>query len=153
MSTHHGHTEMVIPRTALFAAGALMLGSLVFVYLARTTDTGLPAAPMAAVVEQRSLTFEDSADGGLVVTDHLSGEVVALLSDQDDGLVEAMLRGLKHGRVIARAEGQAVYVLTLYEDGRLAIADPDSGVDISLASFGGRNRAMFASFLTVEKPR
>lgn len=142
----HGH-DMIIPKPLLYAAGALMLGSLAFVYIARETDTMLVRSPESAPVAQRSLTFADSPDGGLVVTDHLSGEVVALLSDADDGLVEAMLRGLKHGRVIARAEGEAVYVLTEWENGRLTIADPSSGVDINLASFGGLNKRIFASFL------
>ncbi|SEA33933.1 photosynthetic complex assembly protein PuhC [Rubrimonas cliftonensis] len=136
-----------IPRGLVLAAAALALFTMVAVVYGRATDTGLMLAPQAEAVETRSLYFTDSADGAMVVTDAVSGQMVALLSEGQDGFIRGVLRGLTRGRAVTREGGDDVLALTRWDDGRLSISDPATGERFFLNSFGADNLQAFARLL------
>ncbi|MFN3614192.1 MAG: photosynthetic complex assembly protein PuhC, partial [Rubrimonas sp.] len=115
------HDDIRIPRALLWAAAALVLFSLAAVMVGRATDRGLSLTPTAGVAETRSLMFAHQPGGNIEVVDALSGQMVALLSADQDGFIRGVLRGLTRGRAVTRTTGADVYVLTRWDDGRLSI--------------------------------
>lgn len=148
-----GHDEIIVPRLVVRAVAALMAFSLVAAVWGRQTGQGTLMTAPAPAVEERRLSFADAADGALVVTDALSGQVVALLSTGQDGFIRGVLRGLSRGRAVNRIEGGDVYVLTRWDDGRLSITDPASGERFDLNAFGKDNLRAFAQLLTSQEDR
>jgi putative photosynthetic complex assembly protein len=151
----HDHAqEPPLPRLLLRAVIGLILFSIVAVVIGRFTETGLVMTAPSTPVEQRELTFEVLESGELMVKDHQSAQMVALLPVGKDGFIRGVLRGLERGRALSRAQGPEVYTLTRYADGRLSIADPLTDERFDLNSFGRDNLAAFAQLLPSreEKP-
>lgn len=139
--------DIQIPRGLLFALAALAAFTIAAVLWGRATETGLVMVPEATAVESRTLYFTDTADGDLVVTDAMSGQMVALLSAGQDGFIRGVLRGLTRGRAVSREEGDDALALTRWDDGRLSISDPVTGERFDLNAFGTDNLAAFARLL------
>jgi putative photosynthetic complex assembly protein len=142
----HRHDNM-IPRAMLLALLGMILFSIAAVIVGRATETGLRITAEVPAAEERSLTFHTALDGALEVRDAGDGRVVALLPPGKDGFMRGVLRGLTRGRAVGRVEGEDVYVLTRWTDGRVSIADPVSGERFDLNSFGVDNVATVASLL------
>ena len=148
----HAHDDnIVIPRAILLGALAVVLFSLVAVFVGTATRQGLVLTPEARAVEERLLRFETMPDGRLVIGDPVSGQMVALLSVGQDGFIKGVLRGLTRGRAVSRLdEGTDVantFLLTRWDDGRISLADPVSGQRFDLNSFGKDNVRAFAQLL------
>jgi putative photosynthetic complex assembly protein len=144
----HDHaTESPIPRLILRAAVALALFALVAVAFGRLTGQGLVLTPAATAVETRDLRFETLPDTSVMVTDVADGRMVALLKPGEDGFIRGVLRGLSRGAALERIEERNVYVLTRWDDGRLSIADPETGARFDLNSFGKDNLGAVARLL------
>lgn len=96
---------------------------------------------------ERSLRFFDEADGTVRVEDGASAEVLGRFGPGEGGFIRASVRSLVHQRRI-RGEGAAVpFKLTRWENDALTLADPVTGRNVEVSSFGPDNRAIFANLL------
>ncbi|MFZ4649103.1 MAG: photosynthetic complex assembly protein PuhC [Rubrivivax sp.] len=138
-------TASAIPAWAPWVAGAALLVLLLGVAGLRLGGWN-PAQPPGAALVERPLRFADTADGGVAVIDHDTGERVALLHGEQ-GFVRGVLRGLARERRQQAVSVQRPYLLSLHEDGRLLIRDESTGRRIDLASFGPDNAAVFLRWL------
>ena len=139
--------DIVVPRGALAAAAVLMLFTIALAGTARLTGRNHVVLPPTAAVASRDLTFTDRADGGIVVTDIGTGQPVTVIAPTTGGFLRGIMRGLvREHRLNELAPGSA-FRLTRWADGRLSIADPQTGEHIELAAFGPTNEAVFARLL------
>jgi len=105
------------------------------------------------VVAARELRFADRADGGVEVTDAVSGQEIRRLLAGEDGFIRSTLRGLVRARR-ARGAGQAVpFRLGLRQSGQLLLLDPATGQSIDLWAFGNTNAEAFAGLLAANTPQ
>lgn len=132
------------------AAGRPWLGWTLCLVVAATLGLVLwqplvgPAAEDAPPVRwQRSLHFEDRANGDIGVVDAGSGQEVARFSGEQ-GFVRGALRALVRERVRRGLGPEQPFALIGHTDGRLTLHDPATGTRIALESFGPSNAAVFA---------
>jgi putative photosynthetic complex assembly protein len=142
----HAH-EAPIPRLLLRAVLGLVLFSIVAVLVGRATERGLVMTQPSTAAEEIRLVFAAQPGGDMVVREDGTGRMVALLPADGDGFIRGVLRGLERGRALHRSSGEAVYVLTRWQDGRLSIIDPDTGERFDLNGFGADNLKAFARLL------
>ncbi len=133
------------PRGALLGAAALIGLSILAAGAARLTSDG-PARPKGAVVMQRDLRFEDRPDGGIAVFDAADGHAVDTLAPGTNGFIRASLRSLASRRKF-NGDGNDVWRVTAWSDGRLTLDDRESGGVIDLEAFGQTNEMAFARLL------
>lgn len=134
-----------IPRWAVGVALAMLAGLLALLAGLRLAGYQ-PAQLPAAVVAERVLGFADAAGGAVTVTDARSGQVLAVMRGEQ-GFLRGVLRGMARERRARDVPLQRPYVLSLREDGRLLLNDPETGQRIDLASFGPDNAAVFLRWL------
>lgn len=138
-------TSSLFPRWAPRAAVAALVLLIGAIGALRLSGWAPASAPSAAVAE-RLLRFSDQADGGVLVTDAATGEPVQTLHGEQ-GFLRGVLRGLARDRRANGVDQLPPYRLSLHAEGRLLIADTQTGHFIDLASFGRDNAAVFARWL------
>lgn len=146
------------PRGALAAAGALIAASLAMVTGVRVgvlpyQDTFVRAHAASEVAIERRLTFDDGAQGAIVVRDADSRMLLANLPAGGDGFVRGVMRGLAYHRTLNKTPHGTPFILQRLTDGGLILIDPGTNRQIDLGAFGASNKAAFARFLTVESER
>ncbi len=137
--------QVLFPRWLPRTVGALLLALLLGVASLRLAgfDTSEPVGP---VVQARTLHFADTADGAVRVSDALTGEELAVMRGEQ-GFLRGVLRGMARDRRMNQVGPYPPYTLSLHTDGRLRLADPQTGQRYDLASFGPDNAAVFARWL------
>ena len=98
-------------------------------------------------VAQRALSFDDAPDGGILVTDGLSGEVALTLPPGTNGFLRGALRAMADRRRVASKSQDAPFLLTAWGDGRITIEDPETGERVAVSSFGPTQVRSFAALL------
>lgn len=147
MSQAASTDHLAFPRGVLYAAGALLLFTLVVAGVARATGRNHVALAPTAVVSQRDLLFADRADGGVVITEAGTGRPVAVIAPETGGFLRGIMRGLVREHELAQGAAGSSFRLTRWADGRLSIGDPASGEQFELEAFGPTNEAAFAALL------
>lgn len=137
------------PRGVLIGAAALVGLSLVSASAARLTRSG-PALPTGTVVMERDLRFEDRPDGSIAVYDARSSAEIDVLAPGTNGFIRASLRSLANRRKLNH-DGNDVWHVAAWNDGRLTLDDRESGGVIDLEAFGETNEQAFARLLTPGK--
>lgn len=148
------------PVGALYAAGGLIAIALIIVGSIRA---GLVPAPETAPqarerlkvqpVVAREFTFQDRADGALVVGDPATGQPAMILAPgSNSGFIRGVMRGLMRERMLHETERSAPVTVTQWADGALTLEDKSTGRIIELGSFGSTNRAAFAQLLVPFMP-
>lgn len=133
----------VFPRLPLLAVGAVIAGAIGLAALGPAAG-GRSAPPSGAVVAERTLRFEDRADGAVVVREG-ADEVAVFEGEQ--GFLRGALRGLARLRKMDGLDGTAPFRLAAWADGRLTLTDSATGERIELEAFGTTNAAVFARLL------
>jgi putative photosynthetic complex assembly protein len=143
--TEPARQSNAFPRGPLYGAGALLLVALCAAGAGRVFGAdGRP--PASHVLAARDLTFEDRADGAVIVADADHPGHVTVMTGEN-GFLRGTLRGLARTR---RSEGigpALPFRLTAWTDGRLTLDDPSTGREIELEAFGSLNEAVFARLL------
>jgi putative photosynthetic complex assembly protein len=106
----------------------------------------MPEAPAAEAV---AISFEDRADGAVVVRTE-DGAERAVLAPGTNGFIRGVLRGLARERRMNGKGADTPFHLVLRVDGRLALADPATGRTLDLGAFGHTNADAFARLLRPE---
>ena len=110
MAHHHHHAQL--PRAALVGAGVLIAFTIVAAAFGRLTGAGVTEMPDGRAIQVRALDFRDTADGGVAVRDHASGEAVARIAPGHQGFVRGVLRGFARARRLAGVDDAPPFVLT-----------------------------------------
>lgn len=141
------HDDIALPRPALISVAALVLLSLVFAAFARLTDVGTTRNPTSAPVLEASLTFEDRADGAVVVYHDGTRDVVEVYAPGTNGFIRGVLRGMARERMLRGVGPEPPFVLTRWVDGRHTLRDAATGRHVELDPFGPTNVGVFARLL------
>lgn len=147
-----GDPGIIVPTPALVMAGALIVVVLALAVSARWFNTGAFREPVAAVAVERALRFTDALDGGILVTDGVTGAQAAALPAGTNGFLRGALRTLTRGRRLAGIGAEAPFRLVRYVDGRLVLHDPATGQQVTISSFGPTQVAAFDQLLMAPAP-
>ncbi len=156
MSTVHNHIhKQTIPKPALWGAFALMVMTLVLAAYsrhARLEEARITAqtSPPNQAIEEIRVTFEDRADGAIVVREAAPPHaVVSVVAPQTNGFVRGVLRGMfRHRKLESMSMRDASFRLAREADGHLTLTDDETGRRVDLDSFGPTNSASFATILS-----
>jgi putative photosynthetic complex assembly protein len=146
------------PKPALIGAAGLVLGALVLTTGVRLNWPGFPPAAVPDVrpvdtepLQHRAIRFVTLEDGGIIITDQVTGETLRELGPNEGGFISGALRGLRRSHMQRGLTSTIEADLTLWADGRLTLVDlaggPSTPAVIDLHAFGATNRAAFASLL------
>jgi putative photosynthetic complex assembly protein len=143
------------PRGALVGAGVLIGFAMAATAAVRLGVVAPAASPHAvrmaagvAATEVRELAFLDQSDGGVLIRDTRSGDVVARIEPaRDQGFVRGVMRSFARERRMHGIGGTPPFQLTLWADGQLSLTDSATGRTVELGAFGPDNRAAFARLL------
>lgn len=135
------------PRPLVWAAVVFVI--LTFILAIAATQFGIGKAPdvYGAAVAQRSLTFADAADGGILVHDASDGSLALTLPQGTNGFLRGALRSLASTRRRSGVSAEAPFVLTAWQDGRVSIEDPSTGERVAVTSFGPTQVKSFVALL------
>ena len=136
------------PRWVLLTAGGILAFSLISVALVRITGNG-PDQLAAAVTAERSLRFEDRADGGISVIDGQSAELLTTVHGEQ-GFLRGAVRTLARERRSRQLGPEQPFQLIARADGRLTLFDPATGQRVELEAFGPSNAGVFSPFLAMK---
>ncbi len=139
-------------RAPLFAAGALVVGSLIAVAAVRTTGFGAMHEPDAPAVEVREFRFEDRPDGSIVVLDKSGEHVVDTVAPGTNGFLRGTMRGLARERKRQGVGPELPFRMVGRADGKLTLEDPGTGRRVDVGSFGPTNAAVFAALMAHHGP-
>jgi putative photosynthetic complex assembly protein len=136
-----------LPRATVWAAGALLALSIGAAAFTRHTGIGAQSPEEVRIVHQRSLRFEDRADGSVAVLDAATGRPLVMLPAGSHGFVRATLRSFARERRQHGIGEAPPFTLGVLSDGRLQLADAATGRRVGLEAFGPDNAAAFARLL------
>lgn len=136
------------PRGALIAAAALIGFSLVATAAGRVAMLHAPPARAQPAPSQSvALRFADAADGAVLVRDGRDNRVIASLAPGTNGFIRGVMRGLARERKSLGIGEGPPFLLSRWNDGRLALEDTATGRQIDLDAFGDSNKDAFAQLL------
>jgi putative photosynthetic complex assembly protein len=142
------HTERdSFPRGPLYAIGAILALTLVAVSVVRVGELGSSFVSTAAAHDERTLRFEDRADGSIAIIDVRKNETIENIAPGTNGFLRGALRGLARERKRMGAGAETPFVLTARSDGRLTLDDPVTKRQVDLKSFGPTNASVFEQLL------
>jgi putative photosynthetic complex assembly protein len=146
---HHRDTDEIIPSWAAGLGGLLMIAVLAATtWSVATEGRPVPApATSAPVAESRSLSFTYHPTGAVTVHDGETGALVADLTMNEGGFVSGVLRVMALERRQSAIGIEKPFRLTAYGDGRLSLADPETGRMIDINAFGRTQVETFAALL------
>lgn len=137
-----------IPKGILVAAFILVCTVIAVVAGARLAgyrpDNGLG---QATSVESRMLRFADMPNGGVSVTDAVTGQTVSIADPGTNGFLRGSLRGLMRARKREGVDFSEPFRLERWSNGDLTLLDPKIGTLIDLNAFGHTNTAVYSAFL------
>lgn len=141
----------IIHRRGVFAAGALVVLTVVTVAATQLTGGGKVYTPQGELTASADLHFTDEADGLVAVYDAVTGTRLIEYGEDEGVFVRVVMRGVARQRRL-RGEGAEVPVRLAQMDGvRLWLIDPTNGIEIYLNAFGPDNVAAFAEILEREE--
>ena len=103
--------------------------------------------PTATLVAERTLRFEDRADGAVVVVNADTNKTVEVMTGQN-GFLRGTLRGFARTRKLDHIGDVDPFQLSSWSDGRLILKDPSTGRYVDVESFGQTNEAVFGHMLS-----
>jgi len=141
------HANQPFPAHVLYAAGALVVASLVLALIGRVTGFGTTKMPDTEPVQTVEVRFEDRAQEGLAVFDASTGHELLTFDAGTDGFVRGVVRSFTRERKLESIGREPNFVLSRWDNGRMAIEDPAINRVVELNGFGRDNAAIFARVL------
>lgn len=136
------------PKKLLIAIGLMLAFVLSIVTWMRMGATGIDPVPAYAPIVERSLRFEDRADGSILVRDAQSNTEIAKVLPGTNGFLRSTMRGLARERKRREIGSEPPFLLAIRTDGRLSLGDPATGRYLDLDAFGPTNADVFRHFLS-----
>ena len=142
--------DRMIPKVLIRAMLALVLATLAIATFARVTDRPLVSTPPVSPVKaQAALILEADAASGAATVLLADGSVLVELAPEEGGFIAGVNRVIVRERTKHRAAQGAPILLQAFENGRMAITDPETGWSADLMGFGETNAAAFARLLAM----
>lgn len=149
-----GDPTFHVPRVPLYSAVALAGFTFLLAIGARRYGIGSAPEPISVPVEERAIRFLPQDDGSLAVLDVNSGvEVVRLRSEGGNGFLFGAKRGIDYKRNLAHVDPETPFALTRWQNGRITLDDPATGMHIAVNSFGPTQVASFEQLFRRGEPR
>ena len=140
----------MIPKVLIRAMLALVLTTLALATFARVTDRPLVSTPPVSPVKAEALMILDAdATSGAATVRLPDGAILAELGPQEGGFIAGINRVIVRERTKNRVAQGAPILLQAFENGRMAIIDPETGWSADLMGFGETNAAAFARLLAM----
>jgi putative photosynthetic complex assembly protein len=140
------NNERALSPAVLIGVTVCVVALLSAVLAARLTGFDASAVPEAAVLETRMLGFRDLPGGVVEVYDWESRELLERFPSGEGSFLRGVVRSLVRQRA-GLESATAPFQLTLLDDQRLILSDPETGEDINLNAFGPTNLAVFSAFI------
>jgi putative photosynthetic complex assembly protein len=135
-----------IPRAPLLVGAALLLVTLAVIdfggLLGKSGNTH-PGGPLVS----RALTFEDRADGAVLVRNGETGALVTTLEPGSNHFLRGALRALTRERRKDSIGRATPFQLIAWQDGALTLEDPATGQTVAIDAFGDTQKAVFVKLL------
>lgn len=143
-----------VPKAPLYTAAGLALMTFAIAIGARFFGFAASPEPLSVPVEERSIRLTPQDDGTLSVLDVNTGlEVIRLSPGNGNGFIFGAMRGLDYKRSIAKVSRDTPYALTRWQNGKITLDDPATGMHIAVNSFGQTQVASFEQLFRSEAPR
>lgn len=139
--------DLAPPKPMLRVAVAMIVMVFTMAVLATRFGVGKAADIYENPVAQRSLSFEDATDGGILVRDGDTGELALTLPAGTNGFLRGALRSMADRRRIGGKPYDAPFLLTAWGDGRITIEDPQTKERVAVSSFGPTQVKSFVALL------
>jgi putative photosynthetic complex assembly protein len=98
-------------------------------------------------LESRDLVFQRQANGTMAVSSAGDGSLVTTLPSAEEGFVAMTIKSMTRERRKFNVAETEPYRLTRWQNGRLSLTDPVTGIRIELIAFGSTNITAFAQLL------
>ena len=146
--TFKNRDREMVPRTLLWAMFALAMSALAITTFAVLTGRPPEAQPQASsVLRERWIVLEGHGAKAVTVRD-AGGAVLADMAH--GGFVTVIQNGLETERKKHAVDPLKPVRIVEYQNGRLAIEDPDTGWSVELYAFGSDNKAAFERLLDMK---
>lgn len=140
-------TRWTAPRSLLAAVATLLAVTVLLAGAARYTGAGATRLTEPAGGRWLDLRFEDTAGGGILVTDIADRMPPQRLVAGQDGFVRVALRSLARERRNEGAGADIPFRLGRQDDGRLWLRDLATGRLLYLDAYGHANAKSFARLI------
>ena len=133
----------IIPKWLLQLLGLLVVVVLISVFIFRILDYPLVGvSPQAKIVREIELDFVERNRFDVVVLDKY-GKVLVESTDGINGFLGVVFNAVKRERIKKRIQGDSTLRIVQYENGRIAVIDDWTGMEIKVSSFGLKNLEAF----------
>ena len=146
MSTEGAIRPTYFARRPLMVAGTIVALVVAGTYTAHRDGAGA-MQPTATQVAERTLRFEDRADGAVLVINADTNKTIEVMTGQN-GFLRGTLRGFARTRKMDHIGEAEPFQLSSFSDGRLILKDPSTGRYVDIESFGQTNEAVFGHMLS-----
>jgi putative photosynthetic complex assembly protein len=140
-----------VPRAPLIGAAVLALLAYAIAVSASVFGLGASAEPVSVPIEERAIRFTTEQDGTLSVRDVNTGRDIVHLTPDGNGFMFGALRGIEYKRSLAKVSPETPFALTRWQNGKITLDDPATGMHIAVNSFGPTQVASFEQLFGVEK--
>ena len=146
MNSEETKSPEIVPKRFLQAIGILIFTVLISVFIFRLMDFPLVGVtPKAKIVREIQLDFIERNRFDVAILDKY-GKILAESTDGNSGFLGVVYNAIKRERIKKRVVGDNVLRMVEYENGRIAVIDDWTGMEIQINSFGMKNLEVF-SFL------
>lgn len=139
--------QLAPPKPALRVAVAMVVLTFALAIASSQFGLGKSVDVYGQPVAQRALSFDDAADGGIIVRDGVTRQVALTLPQGTNGFLRGALRGLADRRRVAKLPHEAPFLLTAWDDGRITLEDPLTKQRVAVSSFGPTQVRSFVALL------
>ena len=144
----YAEEDRMIPKILIRAMLGLVLATLAIATFARVTDRPLISTPPVSPVKaEAALILDADATSGAATVLLVDGSILAELSPEEGGFIAGINRVIVRERTKHRVPQGSPILLQAFENGRMAITDPETGWSADLMGFGETNAAAFARLL------
>tara|TARA_Y200000002_G_scaffold362693_1_gene349975 strand:- start:222 stop:674 length:453 start_codon:yes stop_codon:yes gene_type:complete len=146
MNSEETKSPEIVPKRFLQVIGILIFTVLISVFIFRLMDFPLVGVtPKAKIVREIQLDFIERNRFDVAILDKY-GKILAESTDGNSGFLGVVYNAIKRERIKKRVVGDNVLRMVEYENGRIAVIDDWTGMEIQINSFGMKNLEVF-SFL------
>ena len=146
MNSEEKKSPEIVPKRFLQGIGILIFTVLISVFIFRLMDFPLVGVtPKAKIVREIQLDFIERNRFDVAILDKY-GKILAESTDGNSGFLGVVYNAIKRERIKKRVVGDNVLRMVEYENGRIAVIDDWTGMEIQINSFGMKNLEVF-SFL------